>query len=255
MSPQLKVVTMVLLLAFGEMPGQSCEPILPLVQLLGGGTLAGPMLLTQSLVWLGLAVALKCAAFAAMEQRLPWKKAVWWMLLANAFSTIPGLLVAVFAGSLSGILFALAIVYGIGWMVRRRVTLLAGPHPPLWISGGGAALLFTAFFFVSILMFELAQGALAGRNFATYWALKFLFVTLVAGTGMLISAVLEEYVIARLARNSFGKLAFFTPVLRANYLMLTALLLVAALQTLPERVKSPHWIVSWRQASAPGLNP
>jgi hypothetical protein len=215
-----------------------------MVQLLSGATMAGPWYLSKSLFWLASAVFVKCAAFAIMEPRLPWTKAAWWMFLANLFSTIPGVLVAAFTASLTGILFALVLVYAIGWIVRKRVALCFGRHPPLWISGGGAALIFTVFFFVSQLLYELAGRALGEGGFTRYWILKFLFVTLTAVTGMLISVVLEEYLIARQARPTHGPRTFFKPVLRANYLMLIGLLLVAAWQTLPQRLRSPHLIIS-----------
>jgi len=249
MSPRLRVAATLGFLVFWGIPFPvaSCEPIFPLTQLLSGSTMAGPLYLTRSLGWLGVAVVFKCIVFVVMEPRLPWRKGACWMLLANVFSTIPGVFVAVFTGSLVGVLVALVLVYVIGWMVRGRIRLLFGPYPPLWISGGGAALLFTAFFFVSGGLYQLAGSALSASGFTSYWILKYLFVTLAATTGMLISVVLEEYVIARLAQDSHRTLIFFKPVFRANYVVLMVILLVAAWQLLPQRLKDPHLIVTWRQ--------
>src|ERR1044071_10113938 len=78
----------------------SCEPIVPLAQLLGGSSAAGPLMWEQSLGWLAAAVAVKSIAFAFFEKRISWRRALGFMLLANILSTIPGVLLAVLAGSI-----------------------------------------------------------------------------------------------------------------------------------------------------------
>jgi hypothetical protein len=223
-----------------------CEPIVPLGQLLSGSTLAGPLLLTRSLVWLAVAVMIKCAVFVFSERRLSWYQAIPFMVLANVVSTIPGVLVAAFASTVIGVIFAIPLVYVLGKIVERRLSWLPEPGALRAVSGGRAALLFIAFFLGSMVVYALAQSALfSGSGFGQYWALKFLFVTMVAGTGMLISAVLEECVIARCSRKEHGNLSFFTPVFRANYVALIIVLLVAALKILPMRLRAPHFLVSW----------
>src|SRR5437899_8697437 len=76
----------------------ACEPIIPLTHLMSGANIVGPMLLLKSFTWLLIAVAIKSTAFVLLERRLPWPKAMLFMLVANALSTIPGILAAVFAG-------------------------------------------------------------------------------------------------------------------------------------------------------------
>jgi len=227
---------------------RSCEPIVPLYQLLSASSLAGPALVTHSLLWLFAAVAIKSGVFVWLERRLSWRRAVLYMLLANVVSTIPGVLVAAFTASLGGIIFAIPLVCALGWMIQRRVLLLSRPGPRSWMSGGGAGLGFVVFFFVSVVLFKLAGTALEGRKFVTYWVLKFLFVAMVACTGILISAVLEECVIARLSRGLQGNGSFYTPVFRANYVTLAVVLLVAALEMLFQRLNAPHFIISWLQS-------
>ena len=166
-----------------------------------------------------------------------------YMLLANVVSTIPGVFVAACISSIGGFLFALPIIALLGWLVSSRLisqTKLSG-----YIGTGACTLAFMAFFFVSAVMYGLAQGALDNNSYGRYWIFKFLFVTLVACTGIVISAVLEECVVARLSRKSLGKLFFYTSVFRANYMTLGIILLVAALEMLPKRLHSPHFIVSW----------
>ena len=73
---------------------------------------------------------------------------------------------------------------------------------------------------------------------------------MVACTGIVISAVVEECVIARLARKLQGNVSFYASVFRANYATLALVLLVVALEMLPKRLKAPHFIVSWLQSLA-----
>jgi hypothetical protein len=216
-----------------------------MVQLLSGSSLAGPALLKESLPWLLVAVAIKCGALALLQKKLSWRKSVGYMFIANVVSTIPGVLVGALTASLGGFLFALPLVSFLGWLARRRITLIGGVKGNNRITETGAALAFVIFFFISVALFALASNALEGNSFVTYWVLKFLFVAMVAGTGILISAIMEESVIAWLAGKSQSSTSFFPPVLRANYITLGAILLVAAVEMLPRRLHSPNFIVSW----------
>ena len=80
----------------------ACEPVLPLSRLLGSSTAIGSVIYVQSAVWLYLAIALKCVAFAYFERRLPLHQAAGFMLLANVVSTIPGMLIARFSRKAGG---------------------------------------------------------------------------------------------------------------------------------------------------------
>ena len=244
----MRLVRLILMaLALTPLTGWSCEPIVPLVHLLSGSSLAGSAILTNSLFWLIVAVAVKCAAFVCFEKRLPWTQAALFMLLANVLSTIPGVLLATFTGLGSGIgiIVALPLVFILGWMVQRRLARLPAAPQRLRISGGTALAAFVVFSFLSFALYGIAATVLDGRNYASYWVLKFLFVTLVAVSGIVLSAVLEECVIAELTRKRAGTLSFYTSVFRANYVTLGLILFVAALQMLPKRLRSPHFITSW----------
>jgi hypothetical protein len=226
----------------------ACEPILPLGQLLGGSSAVGPLLFSQSIFWLLAAVAVKCGAFVFFERRLPWPKAVLFMFLANVLSTVPGVLVASFTASISGIVLAVPLVCVLGWFVGRRIARGGPPDQKPWINAVTVTLSFIAFFAVSTVTFQMAQTALSNHNYAMHWLLKLLFVTLVATTGIVISAALEESVVAQLAQKSHGKAFFYRSVVRANYVTLALILTVAAIQILPTRLRSPHFIASWFQS-------
>lgn len=226
----------------------ACEPIIPLAQLIGGSSLAGPALLKLSLTWLVIAVAIKSISFACLERRLSWPKAICFMLIANVLSTIPGALAAAFAGSGALTLFTLPIIFGFGLIAERRFSLLSKQTATPRFSGRGVAFAFTGAFFVSLVMFFLAGSQLDAGQFVTYWLLKLLFATIAVSTGMAISIVLEEYALGWLARQNHRQIFFFVPVIRANYITLGVVLLVTALEILPKRLAAPHFIVSWLQA-------
>ena len=232
-----------LLLLLSPATTWSCEPILPLAQLLGGSSALGPLIWQQSLIWLAAAVALKCGAFAFFERRITWQRALVAMLLANVLSTIPGILVAALTSSMSGIIFAIPLMLLLGIMVGRRA---AGPlgEKKHWITGGSVAIGFLIFCLISVLLYQFADEALAGRHYTSHWVLKFLFVALVAVTGIMISSALEEWTIGLLSRKSHPNLFFYTSVIRANYVTLAMVLCVAALHMLPQRLHSPHFLAS-----------
>lgn len=204
-------------------------------------------MLSQSALWLGLAVALKCGAFAFLERRLLWQRAVIVMFFANVLSTVPGVLIAAFAssGTGMGLVLTLPVMFVFGWLLQRRLTLLPTPGRRRLISGGFAAVAFTGLFFVSAILFSLAGIALDSDKFVAYWVFKFLFVTAAAATGMVLSAVMEEGVIAWFERKTHASQSFYPSVFRANYVTLGVVLLVAALRMLPARLRSPHFITSW----------
>jgi hypothetical protein len=221
----------------------ACEPIVPLSQLIGGSGVAGTLLLTRSITWLLIAVAIKSLAFVLLERRLPWSKALCFMLLGNVLSTIPGVLTAVFAGSL--VLLTIPIIYGFGVVAEHRLSLLHEHVPTRRFKGNGMAAAFTGAYVLSVVMFYFAGSALNSNRYAGYWLVKILFTTVAVAIGMGISTILEEYMVARFARKEFGICSFYTPVLRANYITLGVVLLVAAVQILPKRLAAPHFIVSW----------
>jgi hypothetical protein len=203
------------------------------------------------MTWLCIAVLIKTVSFALLERRLSITRAIALMLAANVLSTIPGLLTAVFAGALS--LFTLPVVFLLGKLAERRISLLADESTRKPFTGKGLALAFTAAFFVSVVMFSLAGIALDDRNFATYWVFKILFATVAVCVGMGISTVLEEGAIARMVRRTHPQTSFYPSVVRANYITLGTVLLVAAVQILPKRLHSPNFIVSWLHNLASSL--
>lgn len=252
----LRVQWLVFLLACAiPITSSACEPIIPLTQLLSGASAAGSLLIGKSLLLLAAAVTLKSCSFAWLERRFTWRKAVWFMLLANVVSTIPGVLIATLAGSIAAWFLSLPIVFLMGTLVGQRLRLLEKPKTDPQFLGFLVAVIFTGIFILSVLLHERAGDVLGDRRHAAYWTVKLAFVALVATTGIVISAVLEETVIARCAKATHVGQSFYTSVVRANYITLGVILLVAASQMLPQRLHSPHFIVSWLRhlTAMPGL--
>ncbi|HEX5218830.1 MAG TPA: hypothetical protein VFZ59_04635 [Verrucomicrobiae bacterium] len=141
----------------------ACEPVIPLTRLLSNSTLAGPALLTESLIWLAVAVAIKSGVFAFFERRLAWPQAILFMLLANVVSTIPGILVGAFTGSGTGFGFVIVLpfVFFLGWLVQRRTA--HRPEAQRWprVTGGGAMLAFVGFFIASMVLYYSAENVLS----------------------------------------------------------------------------------------------
>jgi hypothetical protein len=234
---------------FSPVAVDACEPIIPLTHLMSGSNAVGPMLIMKSAIWLAVAVVLKSTAFILFERRLPWRTAFLFMLIANILSTIPGLLTSLFSGSIA--FLALPIIFVMGLLAQRRLTALklerGDPNPKLqWVSFA-----FTVTYFASLIMFYMASEFADPRHATQYWFLKFTFTTSAVLLGLAISAVLEEYAIARLAAKTVGRSSFYTSVIRANYVTLGLVLLVAAIQTLPRRLHSPGFLIScWHSVSS-----
>ena len=188
------------------------------------------------------AVVLKSAAFVLFERRLRWPQAVSFMLVANILSTIPGMLTAALGSALG--LLAFPTIYAFGVLAEQRCARLPATERTRWLTGH-LRIAFMAIYVLSLVFFYLAGAAFDSSRFASYWMLKFFFITFAVVTGMAISAVMEEYAIGWLAGNERKEMSFYTSVIRANYVTLGVVLLVAALEILPSRLAAPHFIVTW----------
>ncbi len=241
-----KAAAACLLLVALPTPSQSCEPIIPLYCLLSGATLVGPAMFTRSLLWLVIAVLVKCIAFGWMETRIPRLKAAWLMLQANVVSTIPGLFVAAIAaiGPIPGLVLSLPVVGALALRVGRRMSHLESRQGRFYAASGTAVVAFILLYVISVALYLTAQIAQENHRYADYWLRKFLFAALVGSTGIVLSAVLEEGFIATAwHRGTTPSISYYTSVLRANYLTLILVLLVAAIHILPARWHAPGFIL------------
>jgi len=260
-------------------PADACEPLIPLAM-----SMAGPAFIMASLTGLAIAVAVKCAAYAAFERRFRWYWAVGLMLAANVVSTIVGGIVAAVTavpvlGLLGlGVIYVITIIPAARFLDECRGRALKGWGPHRMAAGVVVLVL------VSAVLFVLAQST-GGDPRTLFWAFKVLFVFAGIVISMVLTTLWEGGVIAalsgaraprsgktgrgRLVRNrgrldlraisgrepagttgttgteSAGMdLGIFTNVVRANLVTFAVVATVGAALMIPERLASPGWLLS-----------
>jgi hypothetical protein len=215
----------------------ACEPMVPLAK-----ALLGPNFFRASIVWLLIAVTVKCASFVCFERRLPWRAAAGYLLVGNVLSTLIGVVISLPTATVS-LLFLVPIYFVtlkparrlaeyFRWQERgwRRPEALAG------LAIGGVAL--------TMFLFSIAQLALSADNYFVYWLTKFGMVTIALLISILLTALWEEWVVATMARARHPERSYLPAVMRANYVTFGVVLLVAAIEMLPKRLHSKGFIVS-----------
>jgi hypothetical protein len=232
----------------------ACEPILPLAAIFGGpGVFRQFAGIGMALGWLGGAVAIKCIGFIWFERQLrPWE-AVRHMALANVFSSLIGLLVAVAAANPPILFLGLPLVYGLSLNPARRLLAYAyWARSAPRVNPRLVALAFPLALFVTWVLFGFAAELMAQRRYATYWALKLAYVSLALFISILLTSLWEESIVARLARRRHGEASYLTAVVRANYVTFGVVLLFAAVQMLPKRLHAPGFLAWLQTFSASG---
>ncbi len=224
---------------FAPMAVSACEPILPMIVLYGG-----PGIAARSLVWLAIAVVVKCLAFMLFETRASRSHAFLAMFVGNVLSTIAGfLLVCAFSGSLVPLLIFVPLVCLYARAPGRRIHQAA---PWEWARkfgpGDFAGLLIVALF-ASLFLFGMADFAIESRNYWLYWVSKSAYVALGLGVSLAITSAFEEWGCHLWLRNLLPESAFYKAVLRSNYIVFGLIFLVLALKALPKRLNSPNFLI------------
>lgn len=223
--------------AFGG-TAQACEPILPFVKVVGG-----PGMLTNSLVILLAAVALKSIIFSCLQKRLSFVHALLLMLAGNVFTTGIGFIAAAMIGSGPIMLFGGLIVWPLCVMPARRI--LAVVKIP-WLkpfSSAGLAAVMALALVVSCILFAISATFIDSNHLIVYWIWKLAAVYVALIVSILMTAFWEEWVIWKLSRCPADYTGFVQPVIRANLIVLLCVMLFAAGVTLPQRLKSPNYLV------------
>lgn len=267
------------LLLAAARPADACEPLIPLAM-----SMAGPAFIMASLTGLAIAVAVKCAAYAAFERRFRWYSAVGLMLAANVVSTIVGAIVgAVTAVPILGLLgfgviYVITIIPAARFLDECSGRALQGWGPHRMAAGVVLLVL------VSTVLFVLAQST-GGDPRTLFWAFKVLFVFAGIVISMVLTTLWEGGVIAALsgARAPRGAraggaclfrrrgrldlraisggepkattgptgtqgaamdLGIFTNVVRANLVTFAVVATIGAALMIPERLASPGWLLT-----------
>jgi hypothetical protein len=216
----------------------ACEPVFPLIMLSAGNLMYGVFSLP-------VVIAVKCLAFVRFEKDLNPGDAVKFMVLANLYSSLFGLLAALcFIVPECALASPVVIFLSARIPAKRLLTYVNWTETRFRISptflAAGLALVFLA----TVILFACATMVVEGpgNHYGAYWILKFAYVTLGISLSILLTACWEEHVIARLAARNRPESSYFQNVLRANYIAFIVLLLIGAAFTLPTRLRTPGFL-------------
>jgi len=230
----LKFIFTVLLLGIAPTGCFACEPIVPMAMLYSGTTLFGAIAL-KSGIGLLLAVLVKCLVFY-------WKsdfknvRAISYMILANVYSTIPGILL--------GITFSVPMLILLAYPILLLPSHNMKEYRPFRRLGtfGSAGVLF-ALLLISFVVFLAAMGAQEGPA-AGYWGLKVLYCILAVGISFIISVVCEDRVITYFYTRKYKtQKTFLDAVLWANIAVFLVSFGIGAAIALPQRLASPNFLI------------
>jgi hypothetical protein len=233
MRTQLQFALTGLVLLSAPVPALACEPIVPFVKAVGG-----PSVLTASLIFLTVVVLVKSAAFARFQKKLSFSKALLWMLAANVFTSIIGLMAPAMIGSGLALFIGLPVIWGLCLLPAHRA-IAAAPLTPLarW-SPRSLAFGMTAGLVFSYLLLSISRMVQDSDGFAL-WIAKILALYVALIFGIALTALWEEWVVWWLSRSDEDDLSFVRPVIRANVIVLVAVMLISAAFMIPKRLKSP----------------
>lgn len=213
----------------------ACEPLVQLVMIF-----AGPGML--SFFTLGAGVLVKCGIFAFLNHGLTRGEAFCHLFLGNLYTTAIGFLLLVCTTTIPFVLLVLPLTFALCWKPAKRIIEFsgwpwaAGRHPE-FIAGG-----MTLLALLSLALFVSSDLAMGSKLFALYWLLKVGYAVCGLAVGFGLTALWEEFVVAKLAARRHAPKSYFTSVIRANYITFGLALLVMAVRILPQRLKSSHFL-------------
>jgi len=208
-----------------------CEPIVPLVQLFGP-----PLLLTKSLLFLGLAVLLKLIAFVYFERSISWYKAVSFMLIANILSSVIGVLAAWPVATPAAFLIGIPLVYGISLLPAKQLTQRFKLETRARFNHRVIACFITVLYLTSVGLWGGAEGAFKTENLGEYWVLKLAYIYIALIISMGLTIFYEEWVVSKLTKRGQEVTPFLVSVTRANLVTMLFIMSVAAVMILPRRM-------------------
>jgi hypothetical protein len=217
---------------------RACEPILPFIKVVGG-----PGIITSSVIILLAAVALKSIVFSLLQKRLSFVRALLLMLAGNVLTTIIGFIAAAMIGNGAMIFFGGFIVWPLCVMPARRIlTVVKSPWLKPFSPAGLAAVMSLALV-VSCFLFAISAAFIDSNHLIVYWIWKLAAVYIALIVSIVLTSFWEEWVIWKLSRCPADFTGFVQPVIRANLVVLFCVMLFAAGVTLPQRLKSPNFLV------------
>lgn len=217
---------------------RACEPILPFVQVVGG-----PGMITQSWIILLAAVALKTIVFSVSQKKLSFVRASFLMIIGNVLTTVIGVIAAVLIGSEPLFWIGALIVWPICVMPARRfLAVTKRPWLKRFTPVSFAGIMAFALV-VSCFLFAISSAFVDSNHLVAYWTWKLAAVYVALIVSILLTAFWEEWVIWRLSDCSPDYTGYVQPVIRANLIVLLFVMIFAAVVTLPQRLKSPNFLI------------
>jgi hypothetical protein len=212
---------------------------MPLIKAVGG-----PRLLTLSFVILGVVVLLKSAAFARFQSKISFAKALLWMLAANVFTSIIGIMVPAMVESGGAVFVAVPIVWAVCLLPAQRLIAAAPLSPVARFSPSHVAFAITAALVLSYLLFLMSRSVRDSAGFALYWVVKFPSIYIALTIGLAVTAFWEEWIVWRFSNSQEEDVDFVRPVIRANLVVLAAVVLLSAAVLVPKRFMSARAAVA-----------
>lgn len=240
------VITLVLILGSNSV-SVACEPAVPLAFLVGSPTIASFYLLRPFFL-IGIAVAIKCFAFALFEKRLHWLQALKYMAIANIVSTFIGIIVTapfVIPGPIEFILlfwcFGFLVVWWLTILPARRLSQLSPIALFRGVNPNHLCVIATLVLIISIILYVFARFH-SFNGGVPYWVFKlcYIYAALIIGIGL--TTLWEEAVVAQLGARHLLNEHFYSSAIKANLVTLSGLLLYSAIRILPKRLASPDFL-------------
>lgn len=206
----------------------ACEPIIPLTILFG-----------VPLYSLFGIVILKAIGFACIERSIPVIKAVLFVLAANLFSSLIGILLTMAAAAPTSLFFVLPFVYGVSITPAKRLIQLNQGGRFAGQSPYALAAIITGLYFLTFVLFGISRTQL-DSSLTFYWSLKYLYVLTALSVSIFLTTLWEEWVIAKLSRS---KRNFIFSVLKVNLVSFLLIMAVLAAIALPKRFHSKDFLI------------
>jgi hypothetical protein len=210
---------------------RACEPIVSFVK-----AAAGQGLLAISLVVLAVVVVFKSAAFARFQTKLSFKKALLCMLAANVFTSAIGLIVPAMIDSGGAVFIAVPLVWAVCLLPAQRLIAAAPCASLARFSPAQVAFGITLVMVASCLLLLLSRTVHDAAGFTSYWLFKVPVIYLALAIGLVLTGFWEEWIVWRLSSADEDDLSFVRPVIRANALVLVALVIISFAFLVPKRV-------------------
>jgi len=200
-------------------------------------------MLTSSWIVLLAAVTLKAIIFSFSQKKLTVPNAFVLMVAGNILTTVIGVIVAALIGSGPIMFVGAFIVWPLCYLPAKRVLAVAKyPWLKKFSAGGWAALMAVALV-VSCFLFGISSLFADSNHLTVYWIWKLAAVYTALVVSIALTSFWEEWVVWKLSRSPVEFTGYVKPVIRANLVVLLCVMLLAAGIALPQRLKSPNFLV------------